>query len=432
MPEMRIIRNYVDRGQGSHTIDSYLASGGYQAIKTALELSPDEIISTIKTAGLRGRGGAGFPTGVKWSFIQRSSDKPIYLCCNADESEPGSFKDREILERDPHQMLEGILIACYAINSHKSYIYIRGEMPYAAKIIQKAIDEANEKGYLGKNILGSGFDLDVVLFRGAGAYICGEETALLESIEGKNGQPRPKPPFPAQIGLFGCPTIINNVETLACVPHIINRGAEWFASIGTEKNTGTKIYGLSGSVNKPGLYELPLGVTARELIYEYGGGIPGGRDIKAISPGGSSSPFLTKDDLDLPLDFDTMAGVGSMLGTAGVTVIDHRTSVVQVAQNLAHFYRDESCGQCVQCREGTWWLEHMLTQILEGKHQSYEVIDTILDACSQMRGTTICALADGCAMPIDSLMRKFRPEVEEHIRMGKNPFLKDSLGTWEG
>ena len=372
MPELRIIRNYVGI-KDSHTIESYKSRDGYTALGKALKMDPDDIIDEIKKAGLRGRGGAGFPTGVKWSFIQRDSKKPIYLCCNADESEPGSFKDREILEQDPHQMLEGIMIACYTINSHKAYVYIRGEMPYGATIIEGAIKEAYDEGYLGENILNSGFDLDIVLFRGAGAYICGEETGLLESIEGKNGEPRPKPPFPAQIGLFGCPTIINNVETLACVPHIINKGHQWFSEIGGPKNTGTKIYGLCGDVNKPGLYEIPLGITARDLIEEYGGGIPNGRKVKAISPGGSSAPLLTADELDITLDFDSLAEAGSMLGTAGVTVMDESACMVRVAQNLAHFYRDESCGQCVQCREGTWWLEKMLTMIDECTRQCLKI-----------------------------------------------------------
>lgn len=428
MPELRIIRNYVGV-KDSHTIESYKSRDGYTALGKALKMDPDEIIDEIKRAGLRGRGGAGFPTGVKWSFIQRDSKKPIYLCCNADESEPGSFKDREILEQDPHQMLEGIMIACYTINSHKAYVYIRGEMPYGASIIEGAIKEAYDNGYLGKNILNSGFDLDIVLFRGAGAYICGEETGLLESIEGKNGEPRPKPPFPAQIGLFGCPTIINNVETLAFVPHIINKGHEWFSSIGLPKNTGTKIYGLCGDVNKPGLYEIPLGITARDLIEEYGGGIPNGGKVKAISPGGSSAPLLSADELDTILDFDSLAAVGSMLGTAGVTVMDDSACMVRVAQNLAHFYRDESCGQCVQCREGTWWLEKMLTMIEQGKGKM-EYIDTLLDACSQMRGTTICALADGCAMPVESIVKKFRHEFEEHIKLGKCPYENKHMGDW--
>jgi len=429
MPEMRIIRNYVDR-ENSETIDSYRNSGGYSALQKALKMDPTEIIDQVKKSGLRGRGGAGFPTGIKWSFIPRDTKKPIYLCCNADESEPGSFKDREIIEQDPHQMLEGILICSYAINSHTCYIYIRGEMPKGANILEKAIQEAYERGYLGQNILGSEFSLDVVLFRGAGAYICGEETGLLESIEGKNGEPRPKPPFPAQIGLFGCPTIVNNVETLAFVPHIINRGADWFSSIGTPKNTGTKIYGLSGSVKRPGLYELPLGIRLRELIFEYGGGTRNGERVKAISPGGSSAPVLTADEMDIPMDFDSLAGVGSMLGTAGVTVMDETNCMVRVAQNLAHFYRDESCGQCVQCREGTWWLEKMLAKIEQGRG-SEEYLDTILDACFQMKGTTICALADGCAMPIESIVHKFRSEFEEHIRLGRCPFTNKHLGNWE-
>lgn len=418
MPEQRIIRNYVDR-PNSYTIGSYLSSGGYSALRKALGMAPEEITDAVKKSGLRGRGGAGFPAGIKWSFIPPDSKKPVYLCCNADESEPGSFKDREILEKDPHQMIEGIIIACYAIRSHKAYIYIRGEMPYGARRIQQAIEEAYEHGYLGENILLSGFDLDMKLYIGAGAYICGEETGLLESIEGKKGEPRPKPPFPAQVGLFDCPTIVNNVETLACVPHIINNGADWFASIGTPRNTGTKIFGLSGHVNKPGLYELPLGINLLELIEEYGGGIPQGRKVKAVSPGGSSSAVFSADELDIAMDFDTVAAAGSMLGTAGVTVMDETVSMIKVAQNLAHFYRDESCGQCVQCREGTWWLEKILREIDEGKG-SIEYIDIILDACSQMRGTTICALADGCAMPIESIVRKFRDEFEEHIRKGES------------
>ncbi len=417
MPEQRIIRNYVDR-QNSYTIESYLSSGGYSALRKALGMAPGDITDVVKKSGLRGRGGAGFPAGIKWSFVPPDSKKPVYLCCNADESEPGSFKDREILEKDPHQMIEGIIIACYAIRSHKAYIYIRGEMPYGAKRIQQALDEAYAHGYLGTNILLSGFDIDIKLYIGAGAYICGEETGLLESIEGKKGEPRPKPPFPAQIGLFGCPTIVNNVETLACVPHIINNGADWFASIGTPRNTGTKIFGLSGHVNNPGLYELPLGINLLELIEEYGGGVPGGRKIKAVSPGGSSSAVFSADELDIAMDFDSIAAAGSMLGTAGVTVMDETVSMVKVAQNLAHFYRDESCGQCVQCREGTWWLEKILREIDEGKG-SIEYIDIILDACSQMRGTTICALADGCAMPVDSIVRKFRDEFEEHIKRGQ-------------
>ena len=417
MPEQRIIRNYVDRPD-SYTIESYLSSGGYSALRKTLGMAPGDITDVVKKSGLRGRGGAGFPAGIKWSFVPPDSKKPVYLCCNADESEPGSFKDREILEKDPHQMIEGIIIACYAIRSHKAYIYIRGEMPYGAKRIQQALDEAYAHGYLGKNVLLSGFDIDIKLYIGAGAYICGEETGLLESIEGKKGEPRPKPPFPAQIGLFGCPTIVNNVETLACVPHIINNGADWFASIGTPRNTGTKIFGLSGHVTNPGLYELPLGINLLELIEEYGGGVLGGRRIKAVSPGGSSSAVFSADELDIAMDFDSIAAAGSMLGTAGVTVMDETVSMVKVAQNLAHFYRDESCGQCVQCREGTWWLEKILREIDEGKG-SIEYIDIILDACSQMRGTTICALADGCAMPIDSIVRKFRDEFEEQIKRGQ-------------
>jgi len=428
MPELKIIRNYTERGESSRTLESYLESGGYRAIEKALGMEPAEIIEPVKRSGLRGRGGAGFPTGVKWSFIPKETDKPVYLCCNADESEPGSFKDREIIERDPHQIIEGMAIAARAVGSSKMYIYIRGEMPYGAKVIENALKEAYDGGYLGTDIMNSGFNLDAALFRGAGAYICGEETGMLESIEGKNGEPRPKPPFPAQAGLFGCPTVVNNVETLACVPHIINRGAEWFSSMGTYKNAGTKLFGLSGCVNRPGLYELPLGVPLGELIYEYGGGIPEGRKLKAVSPGGSSSAVLTADETDISMDFDTLNQLGSMLGTGGVTVMDETVSMVSAARNLAHFYRDESCGQCVQCREGTWWLEKMLGKIEEGKG-SAEHLDIILEACSQMTGKTICALADGCAMPVESMVRKFRGEFEEAIaRGGVKP---EKLGKWK-
>ncbi len=428
MPETKIIRNYTERGASSHLIGSYLESGGYETLKKALSMEPEEIIEVIKKSGLRGRGGAGFPTGLKWGFIPKKSGKTVYLCCNADESEPGSFKDREIIERDPHQMIEGMVIAARAVGAEKMYIYIRGEMPYGAGIIENALKEAYAGGYLGKNIMGSGFNTDAALFRGAGAYICGEETGMLESIEGKNGEPRPKPPFPAQVGLFNSPTVINNVETLACVPHIINGGAGWFSSIGTPKNTGTKLFGLSGCVNRPGLYELPLGVSLRELIYEYGGGIPGDAEIKAVSPGGSSSAILAGDEIDIAMDFDTLNGLGSMLGTGGVTVMDETVSMVSAARNIAHFYRDESCGQCVQCREGTWWLEKMLGKIEDGAG-SAEYPDIILDACSQMRGKTICALADGCAMPVESIVRKFREEFEEAIANGgvKN----GKLGEWK-
>ncbi len=428
MPETKIIRNYTDRGKNSHTLESYLKSGGYNALEKALGMDPAEIVETVKQSGLRGRGGAGFPTGLKWSFIPAETEKPVYLCCNADESEPGSFKDREIIERDPHQVIEGMAIAARAVGARKMYIYIRGEMPRGASVMENALKEAYGGGYLGENIMSSGFNADAELFRGAGAYICGEETGMLESIEGKNGEPRPKPPFPAQFGLFGCPTVINNVETLACVPHIINRGAEWFSSIGTPKNTGTKIFGLSGCVSRPGLYELPLGVSLRELIYEYGGGIPGGGRLKAVSPGGSSSAVLTADETDIQMDFDTLGKIGSMLGTAGVTVMDDTVSMVSAARNLAHFYRDESCGQCVQCREGTWWLEKMLGKIEEGKG-SAEYLDTILEACSQMTGKTICALADGCAMPVESMVRKFRGEFEEAITNGG--VKSDRLGVWK-
>jgi len=396
-------------------IKVYESLGGYRNLEKALrEYQPDAIVEIVKKSGLRGRGGAGFPTGMKWGFVPKDSGKPIYLCVNADESEPGTFKDRLIIENDPHQLLEGIIISSYALSCHRAFIYIRGEFVYGSNVLNKAIDEAYEKGYLGENILGSGFDLDLSVHRGAGAYICGEETALLESIEGKRGHPRLKPPFPAVVGLYGAPTVINNVETLSNIPHIIENGAEWYAAIGTERNAGTRLFGVSGHVKKRGVYELPMGITLRELIYDHCGGIRDGRKLKAIVPGGSSVPVMTPDQLDVPLDFDSVAKAGSMLGSAGVIVMDDSTCMVKAARVLAKFYAEESCGQCSQCREGTEWLYRILTRIENGNGRAGE-LELMLDICANMKGKTICPLSDAAAMPIESYIQKFYDEFAAHI-----------------
>lgn len=397
-------------------VDVYESLGGYQALrKTLKEFKPNEIIEIVKKSGLRGRGGAGFPTGVKWGFVPKNIGKPIYLCVNADESEPGTFKDRLIIEKDPHQLLEGTIISAFALDCHQAFIYIRGEFFYGAKVLEKAIAEAYTRGYLGKNILGAGYDLEMVLHRGAGAYICGEETALLESLEGKRGHPRLKPPFPAVIGLYKCPTVINNVETLANVPHIINNGSDWYSSIGIERNTGTRLYAVSGHVNKPGVYEFPMTVILRELIFEHCGGMRGGRKLKAVIPGGSSVPILTADQVDVRMDYDSVAKAGSMLGSAGVVVMDETTCMVRAVRRITRFYAEESCGQCTQCREGTEWLYKILTRIEQGEGREGE-LETLLDLCTQMKGRTICPLSDAAAMPVESYITKFRGEFEAHIR----------------
>jgi NADH-quinone oxidoreductase subunit F len=394
----------------------YEAQGGYQGLAKALrEYPPAEIIDMVKKSGLRGRGGAGFPTGMKWGFVPKDSGKPVYLCVNADESEPGTFKDRLIIEKDPHQLIEGIIISAYALGCHQAFIYIRGEFGYGAGVLDRAIAEAYEKGYLGKNILGSGFDLDLLVHRGAGAYICGEETALLESLEGKRGHPRLKPPFPAVVGLYGSPTVINNVETLANVSHIINNGAEWYASIGVERNAGTRLFGVSGHVKTRGVFELPMGTPMRELIFDLCGGIRNGRKLKAIVPGGSSVPVMTADQVDVPLDFDSIAKAGSMLGSAGVIVMDDSTCMVKAALRLSQFYAEESCGQCTQCREGTEWLHRILTR-LENGHGRTGDLELMLDICANMKGKTICPLSDAAAMPIESYIQKFYDEFAAHIQ----------------
>ncbi|MFQ5883406.1 MAG: NADH-quinone oxidoreductase subunit NuoF [Candidatus Methylomirabilales bacterium] len=406
------------------SIEAYLGKGGYQALTKVLrDHQPSEIIKIVKRSGLRGRGGAGFPAGVKWGFIPQGYGLPIYLLCNADEGEPGTFKDRQLIERDPHQVIEGIIIASYAIGAQTSYIYIRGEFLEGAVVLERALQEAYTRGFLGKNILGSDFHLEIYVHRGAGAYICGEETALIESLEGKRGEPRIRPPFPAVKGLYQCPTVVNNVETLCNIPHIILQGPEWYASLGTPKSTGTRIFSVSGHVRYPGNYELPLNVTLRELIFEYAGGMRDGRKLKAIIPGGSSAPILTPEHLDVGLDFESLAAAGSMGGSGGVIVMDETTCMVKVGEVVTRFYHHESCGQCTQCREGTAWLHKILKRIEDGQGRMAD-LEVLKDVCRHMQGQTICVLSDAAAMPTESYLGYFREEFEAHIREGCCPFRK--------
>jgi NADH-quinone oxidoreductase subunit F len=405
----------------SRDISYYLKIGGYKAFEKALKkMTPEQVIEEVRHSNLRGRGGAGFSAGLKWGFVPKTNDKPHYLLCNADESEPGTFKDRLLMTGNPHLVLEGNMIAAYAIQANAAYIYIRGEFVEEANILEQAIAQAYENGYLGKNILGCGYQLDMYVHRGAGAYICGEETGLIESLEGKRGWPRIKPPFPAVAGVWQCPTIVNNVETLACVPAIIERGAGWFKSIGPEKSPGPKLYCLSGHIKNPGVYELPSGVNLKELIYEYGGGIPNNKKLKAVIPGGSSVPVLTTAEINVAMDFDSLAEIGSMLGSAGVIVMDEDTCMVDALLNITHFYRHESCGQCTPCREGTNWAERILRKIEQGQGEMKD-IDLLEELARHINFRTICPLGDAAAMPIESFLKKFRPEFEAHVQQGKCP-----------
>jgi NADH-quinone oxidoreductase subunit F len=408
--------HFVHDDYGS--LAGYERRGGYEAARKALAMAPDDIIELVRSSGLQGRGGAGFLTGLKWSFMPKETDKPKYLICNADESEPGSFKDRILLERAPHLMLDGILVGARAIGAEKTFIYIRGEYAYAAQCLQRAIDEAYSAGHLGHDCLGTGFVHDIVLQRGAGAYICGEETGLLESLEGKKGMPRKKPPFPAEYGAFGMPSTVNNVETFCHVPHIIVKGADWFKSIGTEKSPGTTLFGVSGHVERPGLYELPLGTHLDEIVFEHARGVPGGRKVKGVIPGGASMPVLPAGQLDVPMANEFLKERQTMLGTGGIMVMDDTTCMVRVACIITDFFRDESCGQCTQCREGTGWLHKLVTRIERGAG-SMEDIDILLDIASKMEAQTICAFADAAAWPIQGLIRHFRDEFEEHVRRRK-------------
>src|SRR6266487_3408834 len=400
-----------------HDFEVYLKHGGYEALRIALkEKRPADIVQMVKDSGLRGRGGAFFPTGVKWSFLPQGV-YPRYLLCNADESEPGTFNNHQIIDRNPHQLIEGIAISAYAIESHTAYIYIRGEWAHGARVLERAIAAACQKGFLGKNILDSGYDLDIYVHRGAGAYICGEETALMESLEGKIGQPRLRPPFPAVAGLYAKPTIINNVETLANVPLIITKGVSWFRSFGTEKSPGTKVFSVSGHVNKTGNYELSMGAPLRELIYapEYGDGIRGDRKPKIIVPGGASAPWLTADQLDVGLDFESIQAAGSMIGTGGVIVLDETVSAVETAYKMDEFFKHESCGKCTPCREGTHWLVGTLHRLHEG-HGRAEDIPTLHDIYNQMAGNCFCLLGESAVMPIKSALKLFPQEFEALVK----------------
>lgn len=407
----------------ARSIDYYAKNMfGYVAAKKALGMSPEDLINEVKKSNLRGRGGAGFPTGMKWSFIPKQSTKPKYLVCNADESEPGTFKDRDIMRYTPHLLIEGMIISAYAINAHIGYIYIRGEYTREAILLQKAIDEAYEKGYLGNKVLGTDFQFDLTVHRGAGAYICGEETGLLNSLEGKRGEPRVKPPFPAISGAFGGPTIVNNVETLAAIPYIVNQGGEWFSKLGKlEKSGGTRLFCVSGHVKKPGLYELPAGgVTLRQLIYDHCGGILNDRKLKAVIPGGSSAPVLTADEIDVVVDIEPLMKIGSMLGSAGIMVVSEDFCVVKLITRITRFYDHESCGQCTPCREGCKWMGDVLERIEEGKGRDQD-LPLLLSIADNINGKTLCALGDAAAGPVSSFVKKFRSDFEAHIRGGKCP-----------
>jgi NADH-quinone oxidoreductase subunit F len=408
-------------GQDDWSLAGARRRGVWDNTKALLDLGRDKIIETIKESGLRGRGGAGFPTGLKWSFMPKDrGDRPAYLVVNADESEPGSCKDREILRNDPHRLLEGCLVSGFAMGATACYIYIRGEYYHESSQIQKAIDEAYDAGLIGKNACGSGYDYDIYLHRGAGAYICGEETALLESLEGKKGQPRLKPPFPAACGLYGCPTTINNVETIAVAPEILRRGVAWWTSFGRANNTGTKIFSISGHVNKPLNVEEEMSIPLKELIDKHAGGVIGGWDnLLAVIPGGSSVPCLPASTCtNILMDFDSLREAQSGLGTAAVIVMDKSTDIVEAIARLSHFYMHESCGQCTPCREGTGWMYRVMTRLVRGDAE-LEEIDTLLDVTYQVEGHTICALGDAAAWPIQGLLRHFRPEVERRIREHK-------------
>ncbi len=415
----------------NHTLDGYKKNGGYEQLKKALTMQPTAITDEVKKSGLRGRGGAGFPTGLKWSFVPslEKNTKPRYLAINADESEPGTAKDRFILENDPHLLLEGIGIACFALGAHTCYIYSRGEFKHPSAVLDKAIAEAYAAGIFGKKLMGTDFELNVYQVRGAGAYICGEETALLESLEGKKGWPRLKPPFPAVVGLFGCPTVVNNVETIASLPRIFEKGSDWFMKLGTGKSGGTRLVTVSGAVNRPGTYEVGMDTSLRELIYaqEYGQGLPAGRSVKACIPGGSSAPVLTADEIDVKLEFDAFKPLQSMAGSGGVMVMDDTACMVRCLWRVARFYAEESCGQCTPCREGQPWMARILRKIEEGRGEP-EDLDTLMNVAQAIApwppiglGNTICALGDAGALPVQSFVQKFRKDFEDHITQKRCP-----------
>jgi NADH-quinone oxidoreductase subunit F len=405
----------------SRTLKVYQQHEGYKALEKALkQMTPEQIIDEVKKSSLRGRGGAGFPTGMKWGFVPKDSPKPKYVVANADESEPGTSKDRPLMEMDPHALIEGMVIAGRALGSHQGYIYVRGEYRYIIDILDPAIEEARMAGYVGKNIMGTGFDFEVCTHTGAGAYECGEETALLDSLEGKRGYPRIKPPFPAVAGLYQCPTVVNNVETLSTIPAIIRKGGDWYASLGSPKNGGTRLYSISGHVNRPGIYELPLGFNLRRMIDDVAGGVANGKKLKAVIPGGSSCPLLKSEECDVAMDFESVAKIGSMLGSGGLVVIDEDTCMVDVARRIMHFYAHESCGWCIPCREGTEWLRKALDRFHSGggRESDIPIIDEVAE---NMFMKTFCALGDAAAMPTMSIVRKWRHEFEEHLK-GKCPY----------
>jgi NADH-quinone oxidoreductase subunit F len=404
----------------SFTIEGYKRNGGYKAAEKALAMDPDAVIQLVKDSGLRGRGGAGFPTGMKWGFIPQGDNKEHYLVVNADESEPGTCKDMPLLMANPHVLVEGVIIAAYAIRAKHAFIYIRGEVTHVARRVNKAIADAYKAGYLGKNIFGTGHDVDLVLHIGAGAYICGEETALLDSLEGFRGQPRLRPPFPAIAGLYARPTVVNNVESISAVPAIVANGAEWYQSMGTEKSKGATLYSLSGHVNNPGQFEAPLGITLREIL-ELAGGIRNGHQLKFWTPGGSSTPLFTAEHLDVPLDYEGVSAAGSMLGTKALQIFDETTCVVRAVLRWTEFYKHESCGKCTPCREGTWWLVQILRDLEEGKGTEAD-LQKLLDLCDNIMGRSFCALGDGATSPITSSIKYFRDEYIAHVTGGACPF----------
>ncbi|QWF22934.1 NADH-quinone oxidoreductase subunit NuoF [Nocardioides sp. LMS-CY] len=412
------------------TLAAYEARGGYRALDKAFAMAPDAVIEEVKESGLRGRGGAGFPTGMKWGFIPQDNPNPKYLVVNADESEPGTCKDIPLMMASPHTLVEGVIISSYAIRAHQAFIYIRGEVLHVIRRVQRAVQEAYLAGHLGTNIHGSGYDLDIVVHAGAGAYICGEETALLEGLEGRRGQPRLRPPFPAVAGLYASPTVINNVESIASVPSIIANGRGWFSSMGTEKSKGYGIFSLSGHVQKPGQYEAPLGITLRTLI-DLAGGIREGHELKFWTPGGSSTPLLTAEHLDVPLDFEGVGAAGSMLGTRALQIFDDSTCVVRAVLRWTEFYKHESCGKCTPCREGTWWLVQVLAALEKGEGTE-EDLDLLLDQCDNILGRSFCALADGAVSPVASSIQYFRDEYIAHLTQGGCPFDPARSTAWAG
>ena len=419
--ETQVLSTYFG-DEGARTYDGWVKRGGYEGLKKALGMTPDAIIEEVKASGLRGRGGAGFPTGLKWSFMPKNSGKPHYLCCNADESEPGTFKDREIMRWTPHALIEGCALGAYAIGAEICYIYIRGEFTEPYRIMEKAVAEAYAAGAIGANAFGSGKRIEIILFRGAGAYICGEETALMNSIEGKRGNPRIKPPFPAAAGLFGMPTTINNVETLAAVPHILTRGAAWYKALclGNPKSTGTKLFSVCGHVRKPGNYEITMGFPMKDLIHDLAGGMRPGRTLTAVIPGGSSVPIMTTEEAESALcDYEGIVEKGSMLGSAGFIVLDDSADIVYEIYRLARFYAHESCAQCTNCREGTAWTVKIMERLLKGEGKTSD-LDLLLDLSENMTGKTICVLSDSCAAPIVSGIRKFRGDFEKYLAGAKN------------